>query len=332
MLGYPEIPETTVFDINPPFSLSSGGTQFVQYDNEREDRIIIFGSVETLAFLQESNHWFMDGTFSTVPHQFLQLYSIHGIQRETNVVGLYCLLTNKRRDSYVEILQQVKRLTNERMPQSVMTDFEQAMISALGQEYPLVPRSGCLFHLSKNVYRKVQELGLSQRYVNNEDFRTNIKMITALAFVPVEDIIESFQMLADQCGDEEEAVLDYFESAYVGELRRGRRLQPTFPHELWSMHVRVEQNLPRTNNALEGWHNRFSSSIQHPHPHIWKFIGKLKEDNSLNIMSIVHNIMGVERQRKRKYAEVNERVQNLVRRFQEMGRLDFLRGISYNLV
>ena len=144
-----------------------------------------------------------------------------------------------------------------------MIDFEQGMIAALNQEYSLLTRKGCLFHPSKSIYRHVQELGLSQRYMNDDQFRTNIRMTGALGFVPIEDTVQTFETLAVHCGEEEQAVLDYFESTYIGEVRRGRRQQPMFPHELWNMNIRVQEDLPRTNNELEGWHTRFSTSFLH---------------------------------------------------------------------
>ena len=35
------------------------------------------------------------------------------------------------------------------------------MMGALDQVYPVVPQKGCLFHLSKNVYKRVQDEGMS---------------------------------------------------------------------------------------------------------------------------------------------------------------------------
>ena len=94
-IGYPPIPETTQFEIVPPFNVSNTGERFKYYDNGREDRIIIFATSQSLLFLQSSEDWFIDGTFSTVPPQFLQLYTIHGLHHGRNVVGAYCLLTKK---------------------------------------------------------------------------------------------------------------------------------------------------------------------------------------------------------------------------------------------
>ena len=91
-------------------------------------------------------------------------------------------------------------------------------------------------------------------------------MILALSFVPVQDVILAFDELCNHCGIDEQSVLDYFETNYIGELRRG--LLPLFPHELWNMHNRVLNELPRTNNSLEGWHTRFSTMLRETHPSI----------------------------------------------------------------
>ena len=115
------------------------------------------------------------------------------------------------------------------------------MMGALDQVYPVVPQKGCLFHLSKNVYTRVQDEGMSQLYMNDEEFRTNIRMISALSFVPIADTIQPFDALSNHnhTGNQEQVILDYFESNYIGELRRGRRLAPKLPHAMWNMSLRV---------------------------------------------------------------------------------------------
>ena len=82
-----------------------------------------------------------------------------------------------------------------------MIDFEQGMIAGLNQEYYLLPRKGCLFHLSKSIYWHVHELGLSQRYMNDQRYWTNIRMIGVLSFVPIEDTVQAFETLAVHYGD-----------------------------------------------------------------------------------------------------------------------------------
>ena len=91
-----------------------------------------------------------------------------------------------------------------------------------------------------------------------KSFRTNIRMISALSFVPIADTIQAFDALSNDADNQEQVILDYFESNYIGELQRGRCLIPSFPYTMMKMSLRVQNELPRTNNDLEGWHNRFA--------------------------------------------------------------------------
>ena len=62
------------FAIPPEFMTMQNGDQFLQYDsnnsNNNNERILIFGTVESLDFLGNANNWYMDGTFSVAPPQF----------------------------------------------------------------------------------------------------------------------------------------------------------------------------------------------------------------------------------------------------------------------
>ena len=258
---YPEIPENTLFEIPHPYNVSNTSEQFVHYDNRRDDKLIIFGMRESFQFLENIENWFMDRTLSTAPPQFAQQYMVHGLSNRKNIVGTYCLLANKRMETYVELLSRIQLLTNQVVPESIITDFEQSMTGAIAQAYPLTVQKGCLFHLSKSIYHRVQKLGLSHQYLNDAVFHTNVKVISALSFMPIADKIQAFDALNNHAGVEKQAVLDYFERNYIGELQCGRRLEPRYPHTLWNVNLRVHENLPRTNNNLEGWIIDFHGAI-----------------------------------------------------------------------
>jgi hypothetical protein len=49
-------------------------------------------------------------------------------------------------------------------------------------QMPQVHVHGCFFHFSQCIWRKAQQLGLKQRYIAEERYRTLIKMFTALTF------------------------------------------------------------------------------------------------------------------------------------------------------
>ena len=69
-----------------------------------------------------------------------------------------------------------------------------------------------MFHLSKNVNKRVQDEGMSQLYMNDEEFRTNIRMISALSFILIADTIQAFDALSYHVGNQEQVILDHFDS------------------------------------------------------------------------------------------------------------------------
>ena len=100
----------TLFDILQRFMVTSTGDEFLKYDNQRADRILIFGTGRCLNFLHNSDNWFMDRTFLTVPPQFAQLYTLQGLSHSRHIVKVCGLLQNKRLNTYKEFLMQIRNL------------------------------------------------------------------------------------------------------------------------------------------------------------------------------------------------------------------------------
>jgi hypothetical protein len=92
----------------------------------------------------------------------------------------------------------------------------------------------------------------------------------------------------------------------------------------------VEENVPRTNNAIEGWHNSFSSILNAAHPSIWKFIKALKKEDSLNKLKIEQLIAGHELPSKKRYRDTAERLRRVVADYANRPILEYLRRIAYN--
>lgn len=80
-------------------------------------------------------------------------------------------------------------------------------------------------------------------YRNNADFNLYARMITALAFVPPEYVVNSFETLSEELEQVEptlQPILDWLEMYYIGILRReGVRRVPAFPIETWNLYNRV---------------------------------------------------------------------------------------------
>ena len=79
---------------------------------------------------------------------------------------------------------------------------------------------GCLFHFGQCVWRHVQDNGLAKKYQEDDDFRSNIKKLIALAYLPLDDIIKGFDLVAAEFDDDADDFLDYFEKTWIGEPKR----------------------------------------------------------------------------------------------------------------
>jgi len=76
------------------FKFTKKNELFLTYDNvNNENRILIFSTQCNLIELQESDSWFGDGTFKSVPSIFSQLYTIH-CHKKDYVLPLVYVLPN----------------------------------------------------------------------------------------------------------------------------------------------------------------------------------------------------------------------------------------------
>ena len=83
--------------------------------------------------------------------------------------------------------------------------------------------TGCYFHLSQSILRKINEIGLKVEYETNDAVRGSIRCLAALAHVPVDDVADAINHLAESMPATEhmDELLSYFEHTYI----RGRRLR-----------------------------------------------------------------------------------------------------------
>ncbi|XP_066914227.1 uncharacterized protein [Clytia hemisphaerica] len=204
-------------------------------------RIILFCTDRALELLQRSRHWYADGTFRVCPEIFFQVYTIDVRVNERTIPCVFSLLPNKTEDTYGRMIDVLLNfLPNGTAPDTILFDFERAAINVALRSFPNVVVNGCFFHLTSNVWKKIQSLGMQQRYIDHPDFALHVRMIPALAFIPEDDVIDVFEELVDQLrelyGADLDALIDYFEDTYIGRFQRNRpRRRPLFAIELWNM-------------------------------------------------------------------------------------------------
>ena len=110
-------------------------------------------------------------------------------------------------------------------------------------------------------------------------------MICALAFVTPNNIINAFDTLCQEIRNnlntDADDFLECFEDTYIGRFRQNEpRRIPLFPIDVWNMFNRTDQELPRTNNSIEGWHRSFQGHLSACHPNFWKFINIFKKEQA----------------------------------------------------
>jgi hypothetical protein len=69
-----------------------------------------------------------------------------------------------------------------------MVDFEKAAIYTIHHVFNNTSVRGCFFHVSRNIWRHMQNLGFQQRYTDNSIFALQVRMMAALSFVPENDV------------------------------------------------------------------------------------------------------------------------------------------------
>ena len=67
-------------------------------------------------------------------------------------------------------------------------------------------------------------------YVNDSNIRIKCKILAALAFVPVDKVVDTFEELQANIPEALQELYDYFEDTWIGRLRHNNRSSPPFFH------------------------------------------------------------------------------------------------------
>ena len=169
------------------FQTTTSGDQFLFFDSGAgaADKIIAFASVQAGQLLVQSENWYGEGTFKVCPVVFYQLYTFHGQH-------IFALLPNKTKATYRRLMIAISNLTNGRFPIDILIDFERGAINAIQAVFANTNVKGCFFQLCSNVWKHVQNAGLQVRYVEEPEFALQLRMLTALAFLPPQDVVRGF--------------------------------------------------------------------------------------------------------------------------------------------
>ncbi|XP_003366831.1 hypothetical protein Tsp_13569, partial [Trichinella spiralis] len=143
-------------------------------------------------------------------------------------------------------------------PDTIICDFETALIPAIRGYFPNTRVQGCYFHFCQAVHRKVGELGLKTRYRTEEPTKRKIRMLLATAFLPVPHVNTGVSLLEAGTTGNLSALFQYFRQEWMTDERL----------PLWNVY---NVNI-RTNNHLEGWHNRLNRKAGKSHNGLYELL------------------------------------------------------------
>ncbi|CAF3356453.1 unnamed protein product [Rotaria socialis] len=204
---------------------------------------------------------------------------------EYRVPVAYCLLSNRRATTYIELFQRFKQeatlLGKQFQPTHVVSDFESAIMSAVRHVFPAAKHSGCLFHFTRNDTPTCKEL-------------------MGLSLMPICEVEQQFKRIREILSSSLYDLLVYFERQWI---------KGSVPLSMWNSND-VDH---RTNSISEGneikclriklkfflnscmlilaYNRRFSTRISKKHPNVWTFI-KLIQSENVRLEHIIAQLSG----------------------------------------
>ncbi|KRX59208.1 hypothetical protein T09_5009 [Trichinella sp. T9] len=208
--------------------------------------ILIFATEDGVRLLAQSNCWCGDGTFKIVPSWYQQLFTLHVFLRRKLLPVVYCLTVRKDLPTYSRIFKYSIPKRKNLASKLILRNFPNTRVQ------------GCFFHFCQAVLRQVGRLGLRTDYMNNYEVRKKVKMMMALAFLPVHLAPAGFEIINVGMSGQLEALYQYFQQEWL----------PATKIPLWNVHGMSV----RTNNHLEGWHSRMNKRARKHHLGFYQFL------------------------------------------------------------
>ena len=135
----------------------------------------------------------------------------------------------------------VQTLCSDAQPTQLVNDFEKAAINSFRLIWYNTNFKGCFFHLTQNIWRKVQAEGLQSDYNNDEELALKIRHLPTLAFVSPFNVRDYFETVIEHLPNPGlKGLVLYFEQTYIGRtLAGGFHQEPLFLIQMWNQHHEV---------------------------------------------------------------------------------------------
>jgi hypothetical protein len=152
-----------------------------------------------------------------------------------------------------------------------------------------------------------------------------------LAFVPKSDVFHGFNLIKAKCSKKKfSKFIKYFERNFIGALVAGSkttRKRPRYPIELWNVNERVNEEMKRSNNNMEAWHQQFEMSGRR-NPTFFRLVNMFREEQNRTEKKLSEIDAG---KRNIGYTEKELRIFVLVKEYKKAKILEFFNNMITNL-
>ncbi|CAM4967139.1 unnamed protein product [Rotaria socialis] len=334
-LETPPIPDSQIFGIPYLYTRTIENEEFLCVDKfiKRKTRILLFASNEQLKMLYQNSIVLMDGTFSTCPKIFDQVFTIHSIKYEQSFICGIGLLPDRKKSTYRFVFEELKGLAVRMIlvfiPSTIITDFEHSFAEAIISEVILSD-----FKLRKENQKNIISFSFQVATIlvatsillkPDESIRMTCRKLMALPLLPssvvlkcFEDLYESVLLTSSAALGSLKPLFEYYENYWV----------KTIGIKRWNVYgIRI-----KTNNNAEGFHNRLNLRIAKHHPNIWILIRCIQGEEIRFNHVLIQMIGGLTCRTKTAATNaIQQRIDTLYLRYQnnEITVDELLLGLSY---
>ena len=164
------------------------------------------------------------------------------------MIVIYCvsaLMTEKTIGAYRQVFQIIKRKIRDDyeinwQPIYAISDFEQPLIAAMETEFLRARLCGCYFHFSQSLWRRIQELGISNPYRENRLLKRNLRKVMSIGYLPIQLLRMNFNRLM-LSRETRELINQYPALQEFYNYFRNNYLNGNFLPEFWNVYNR---NMP----------------------------------------------------------------------------------------
>lgn len=307
-------------------SKTNKGEDFVLI-NDTTINLIIFSCNYNLNFLCNAEILYMDGTFSYCTKFFKQLFTIHGFFNGHYIPLVFCLLQDKREETYRLCLSKIYDLCKNYnlvfSPKEVVVDFEISIHNAVTQMWTNIKITGCRFHLTQSWYRQIQKLGLTQSYKDEKsDVGKWLHYCFGLLFLEPNEVEDFYFFELYEIKPQNTNLEKFSDYLFENYLTK----ESKFPPHVWAS---ASADLNKSTNACESFHAHFNNSMYHTHPSIFIFVKELLnvqtetyvKCNSISVTNMSRNLG------KKKQRFMEEQIKKYKNK--EISKLDYVKIVSY---